>query len=171
MARFNSPLDNVRVASPCNADWDQMIGNERARFCGQCNLSVYNLSSMTKGEAEQLIGATEGRLCVRYFNRADGSILTRDCPVGLRAFRRKMSYVARAVSSAVLSLLAGLGVYQVKSNFLEPTIMGGIAVESHPQVLMRDIADTRGGDTLGEIVVDTPAKPKPPVRRRGRPKS
>jgi len=124
MARFNSPLDNVRIASPCNADWDQMLGSERARFCGQCNLNVFNLSSMTKDEAELLIGQTEGRLCVRYFQSADGSALTKDCPVGLRAFRRRMSYVARAVSSLVLTFLAGVGLYQ----FNRP-IMGDLAVE------------------------------------------
>ena len=51
MARFDSPLKHVKVAAPCNADWDQMIGNDRARFCGHCNLNVYNLSSMSKSEA------------------------------------------------------------------------------------------------------------------------
>ena len=115
MSRFNHPLDNIRVASPCNADWDQMIGNERSRFCGQCNLNVYNLSAMTRAEAELLIGKTEGRLCVRYYRRADGSVLTKDCPVGLRAIRRRMSYVARAVTSAVLTFFAGIGVYEIGS--------------------------------------------------------
>lgn len=166
MARFDSPLDNVRVASPCNADWDQMVGTERKRFCGQCNLNVYNLSSMSKAEAEQLIDGTEGRLCVRYFKRVDGSILTRDCPVGLRAFRRKMSYVARAVSSAVLAFLAGLGVYTVKWNFENPTMMGGISVEpralpvvqptSYPEVM------------LGGLELEPPPQPKPRVRKRVR---
>src|SRR5215211_3467705 len=115
MIRFSNPLDNIRIASPCNADWDEMIGNDRARFCGQCNLNVYNLSSMTREEAELLIGRTEGRLCVRYFRRTDGSVMTKDCPVGLRAVRRRMSYVARAVCSAVLTFFAGIGVLQIKS--------------------------------------------------------
>ena len=112
MSRFNNPLDRVRVASPCKADWAQMIGTERVRFCGQCNLNVYNLSSMTKIQAESLIADTEGRLCVRFYRRTDGSILTRDCPVGLRAIRRRLSYLAKAASAAVLSFFAGLGVYK-----------------------------------------------------------
>ena len=29
MARFSDPLSRVRVASPCTADWDSMIGNDR----------------------------------------------------------------------------------------------------------------------------------------------
>lgn len=112
MARFSNPLDHVSVAAPCSANWDQMMGNDRARFCAQCNLNVYNLSDMTKAEAESLIAGSEGRLCIRFYRRADGSILTRNCPVGLQAIRRRLSYVRKAITSAVLGFLAGFGVYE-----------------------------------------------------------
>ncbi len=131
MARFRNPLDHVRVASPCEADWDQMIGSERVRFCGQCSLNVYNLSAMTRSDAESLIAGTEGRLCVRFYRRRDGSIITDDCPVGLRAIRRRMSYIARAVGSMVLGLFAGLGVHEAFTSlalFAPQTTMGAIAV-------------------------------------------
>ena len=111
MARFKNPLDHVRIAAPCPADWDQMIGDERVRFCGQCSLNVFNLSSMTRSDAESLIARTEGRLCVRFYRRSDGSIITKDCPLGLRAIRRRVSYVAKAIGSMVLGLFAGLGVH------------------------------------------------------------
>jgi hypothetical protein len=88
-----------------------MYGNERVRFCNQCQLNVYNLSEMTKAEAERLVGNAEGRLCVRYYRRRDGSILTQNCPVGLRALKRRMSRVASAIGSTVLSFIAGLGVF------------------------------------------------------------
>lgn len=115
MSRFSSPLSKVRVASPCPADWDSMIGDERVRFCGQCELNVYNLSAMTKAQAENLIVRTEGRLCVRFFRRTDGSILTQDCPVGLRALRQRMSRIRRAVASMLLGFFAGsAGSYTVK---------------------------------------------------------
>lgn len=116
MSRFRNPLDHVRVASPCEADWDQMIGSERVRFCGQCSLNVYNLSAMTRADAESLIAGTEGRLCVRFYRRRDGSIITDDCPVGLRAIRRRVSYIARAIGSVVLGLFAGLGVHEAFSS-------------------------------------------------------
>ena len=112
MARFNSPLNNVKVAAPCSADWDAMIGNDLSRFCGQCNLNVYNLSGMTRSEAESFVTSGEGRVCVRFYRRKDGSILTDNCPVGLRAIRRRVSYVYKAIASAVLSFFAGLGVYE-----------------------------------------------------------
>ncbi|MCA1557179.1 MAG: hypothetical protein LC731_01410 [Acidobacteria bacterium] len=110
MARFSSPLDNVRVAAPCTSDWNQMVGDERVRFCKHCSMNVYNLSSMTRREAESLISNAEGRLCIRYYRRQDGTILTNNCPVGLRAIKRRLKRVANATLSAVLSFFAGLGV-------------------------------------------------------------
>jgi hypothetical protein len=109
MRKFTSPLEGVRVAAPCPADWEKMVGDERMRYCGQCSLHVYNLSGMTKREAESLVSNAEGRLCVRYYRRADGSILTRNCPVGLRAVKQRVSRIAGAMLSAVLGFFAGLG--------------------------------------------------------------
>src|SRR6195256_6092396 len=99
MARFRNTLDHVRIAAPCPADWDQMIGSERVRFCGQCSLNVYNLSGMTRSDAESLIARTEGRLCVRFYRRSDGSIITKDCPVGLRRLKARVARIKRAVAS------------------------------------------------------------------------
>src|SRR5437764_11010502 len=90
MNKQASPLDNLRVASPCNAEWNKMHGNDHVRFCGECKLSVYNISAMSRHEAESLLAGTGGRLCVRYYKRADGTLISQDCPTGLRAVRAKM---------------------------------------------------------------------------------
>jgi hypothetical protein len=87
-----------------------MRGNERVRFCDQCSMNVYNLSNMTKRDAESLVLGAEGRLCVRYYHRADGTILTGNCPVGLRALKRRVSGFSRAFVSSVLSFFAGMAV-------------------------------------------------------------
>ena len=108
MSRFESPLDNIRIASPCSADWDEMFGNERKRFCGQCSLNVYNLSGMTRDEAENLLMASEGRVCVRYYERADGTLLTRDCPVGWAKLKQRFSIAATAVFSLMMTVFTGL---------------------------------------------------------------
>lgn len=83
-------LEDVRVASPCQADWNKMDGDAQARFCGSCAKHVYNLSSMTRAEAEQLVTEKEGQLCVRFYQRADGTMLTSDCNVGVAAFSMKL---------------------------------------------------------------------------------
>ena len=136
MSQFTNPLDHVRIAAPCSADWDSMFGNERVRFCAQCKLNVYNLSEMTKADAEVLIARAEDRLCIRYYRRRDGSIMTQNCPVGLRAIKRRLSRVASAVGSALVTFCTGLGVWGIVNS--EPLGPGYVA---------------------GRMVVDTPFQP------------
>lgn len=107
-ARPPPSLDNVRVASPCKADWNGMVGDDRARFCAQCGNYVYNLSGMAREEAEAFLREIEAAPCVRFFRRADGTVLTSDCPVGLRRKRRKQAAVAAGIS--LLPGVAGLTV-------------------------------------------------------------
>jgi hypothetical protein len=66
---------------------------------------VYDFSAMTEREVHRLIAASRGqRLCGRLYRRSDGTILTRDCPVGLRARIRRLSRAAGAALSAVMSV-------------------------------------------------------------------
>jgi hypothetical protein len=113
MPKLTSPLDHLKVAAPCAADWDQMFSfeDERVRFCSQCNLNVYNLSDMSRQEAEALITKTEGRLCARFYRRSDGSVLTRNCPVGLKKIKRRVARVAQVVIGMALSFVSGFGLY------------------------------------------------------------
>jgi hypothetical protein len=105
MTRPISVLDQVRIASPCPVRWDTMAGDERVRYCSQCRLHVFNLSNMSRREAEDLIQSKEGRLCVRYYQRADGGVMTRDCPIALRDRLRRAAVMALGLS---LTLLAGV---------------------------------------------------------------
>lgn len=107
MSNFRVNLNNIKIASPCEADWDSMFGNERKRFCGQCKLNVYNLSGMSRAEAEALLEQSEGRLCVRYFRRADGTILTEDCPVGWAKVKKRVSAFATAAFAIFVSAFSG----------------------------------------------------------------
>jgi len=96
---------HLRIASPCKAPWENMDGDQRVRFCRECNRNVYNLSAMTEREARRVVAEREGRLCVRFYQRRDGTVLTSDCPVG-----RKRSFLlagARA-AAAVASVAAGI---------------------------------------------------------------
>jgi hypothetical protein len=97
-------LNRVSIAAPCPADWDQMPGSDQVRHCSQCNKNVYNLSAMTRRQAEALLRETEGRLCARLYRRADGTILTENCPIGVRAITRRISRFAGAAMSAVATL-------------------------------------------------------------------
>lgn len=133
MNKFTNPLNNVKIASPCRADWNAMIGDERQRFCGECQLNVYNLSGMTRQEAENLLLNSEGRLCVRFYKRADGSVITKDCPVGWRAVKQRVSKTAAAAASLVFGVLSGLGLTTFFSQSRDKHVMGGIAYQSTPK--------------------------------------
>lgn len=111
MRNFTNPLDSIRIASPCPANWDEMFGGERKRHCGECKLNVYNLSNMTRREAEDLLINSEGRLCVRFFRRADGTILTKNCPVGWQAAKQRVSRVATAAFSMAAGLFGGISAF------------------------------------------------------------
>lgn len=108
MTRFDNPLNNIRVASPCTVNWDEMYGDDRKRFCGECRLNVYNLSGMTREAAESLIHGSEGRLCVRFYRRPDGSVLTQDCPVGWARVKQRTRLFATAAISMFIALFSGL---------------------------------------------------------------
>ena len=97
-------IDRLRIATPCPVSWEQMTGDKRVRFCGHCQLNVYNISELGRTEFEALVAATEGRICAKLYQRADGTILTKDCPVGLRALRMRVSKRAAAVLAAIASI-------------------------------------------------------------------
>ncbi|MFT3839719.1 MAG: hypothetical protein QM723_22225 [Myxococcaceae bacterium] len=108
-------LGVVKVATPCKAKWSQMKGSDTVRHCAQCNKNVYHLSRLTSFEARELLHKTEGRLCVRFFARADGTVLTQDCPVGVQ--RRRLTLIA-AVTTVVGLLLSALASTLQTGGFL-----------------------------------------------------
>ena len=118
--RDDKMLDSLRIASPCHARWEDMTGDDRARFCGQCSKHVYNFSAMTRAEVESLIREKEGRLCGRIYRRRDGRILTADCEVGVQRKRHRLAQLCGAVAGFMVFLLSGC-------TRRPPDVMGRIA--------------------------------------------
>ena len=152
MSKFTNPLNHVRIAAPCTAAWGRMSGTERARYCSQCNLNVYNLSGMSKAEAEALLDSSEGRLCVRFYRRADGTILTQNCPVRLRALKHRAARAAGGALSAVLSFCAGVGLSGATSSRGEHSpVMGAVVVPV--EVAPPTRSDLQTQVEMGEMVM------------------
>ncbi|HEX8149230.1 MAG TPA: hypothetical protein VF591_18760 [Pyrinomonadaceae bacterium] len=184
MPAYTNPLEHVRVAAPCPADWGKMVGDERVRYCDRCSLHVYNLSGMTRREAEALVTNAEGRLCVRYYRRPDGTILTRNCPVGLSALKRRAARAATATMTAVLGFCAALGLNFGLDRALSPSIMEKSAVPAPPMPEVEDQAEDvepimgwmdsppiQGEAVLGTFVSDDEyqtERPAAPARRKFR---
>lgn len=98
-------LQHVSIASPCEARWDDMLGDDKVRHCSLCAKNVHNLSAMTREEAEEFVRSKQQhrRACIRFYQRSDGTILTRDCPRGVAAARAKLARAAGRIA-AVLGL-------------------------------------------------------------------
>jgi hypothetical protein len=97
-------LDRVTIPIRCHADWDLMAGDDRVRYCTACEKRVYNLSALTRRQAEVLVAEHGGKLCARIYQRPDGSVLTQNCPEGIRGLTAKITRRAGAVLSAMLSV-------------------------------------------------------------------
>lgn len=160
MPKFDSPLNNIQIASPCSADWNEMYGDDRKRHCGDCKLNVYNLSGMTKDEAEALVMNAEGRLCVRFYRREDGSILTQDCPVGWAKVKQRTEVYATAVASLLMALFTGVLFVSLFSK--QKPLMGDLRIPfatPTPQPLMGAVAappkntNTNANVEMGERTV------------------
>jgi hypothetical protein len=146
MGRFTNTLSRVRVAAPCQAEWDEMRGDERVRFCHLCSLNVYNLSAMTRREAERLVTRNEGRLCVRFYRRADGTMLTQSCPVGLRALKRRVSRVASATFAGLMGFMTGVGLSPATKHIPAPVEPAPVAAEEQLNLMA-------GGSSIDPVTV------------------
>ncbi len=115
MDEFN--FEDVRIAAPCKSSWAKMKGDDRVRFCSQCELNVYNVMDMTQEEAVNLISETEGRLCIRLWRRRDGTIITKDCPMSFKKLRYGYAVLSTLIGGAVLSTMHFFGM--ISSQELE----------------------------------------------------
>jgi hypothetical protein len=144
-------LPGMKIASPCSADWNRMTGDDRIRHCSECNLDVHNLAAMTEREVLRLIVASRGqRLCARLYRRADGTILTKDCPVGFRAKVLRVSRRIGVVLSGALSV--GFAYAQAPS----PQNSSLVQIDQAQNAIDVVIVDETGAVVLGaKIVVES----------------
>jgi hypothetical protein len=143
-------LGIVRVARPCSAKWSRMQGTDRVRLCASCGLNVYHLSRMTSDDARELIRQNEGqRLCVRFWRRFDGTLITEDCPRSLFAWRP--SIATRVTVLGVLLFFTSSLITLLGNNIRElfgMTTMGALA----------------GDDTVAVRKPPPATPPRPPTR-------
>jgi hypothetical protein len=144
-------LESIRIAMPCSADWDDMSGDDRVRFCGKCEKNVYNLSAMSREEGEALVQEKEGRLCVRLYQRADGTVITNDCPVGQRRARLR-ARVWASISGAAASMALVLGLFGGRAR-ADLTVDGKKPTGTKPDVSVRVMG--------GAVAVAPPPKHEP----------
>jgi hypothetical protein len=164
-ARHVPLLESLRVASPCTASWEAMSGDEQVRFCGSCEKNVYNLSAMTREDAERLLAAREGSVCVRYYQRADGTVMTSDCPVGVKRKRRRRLAVAVAGAGAMAASALAWRQHVEEQRNLTMTMGAVAAMPVNHYVAQPPTAHPEPGLVLSWWR-DVPGKPDSVVRWR-----
>jgi hypothetical protein len=134
-------LSDVKVAAPCFASWQDMeaVDGDRVHFCAGCKKNVYNLSAMSQTQAEGLLRKHEGHLCVRYYKRTDGTILTQNCPVGQAALRMQMIARSKRVALATAALIAITALGEMQPGYRRTAVTGQYY---SPPTIFEELADS-----------------------------
>ena len=111
-------------------------------------------------EAEALLAAHESKMCVRLYKRSDGTVLTDDCPVGVKRARRRRALTAAGGGGVLAAAAAGATRTTVAEGAHPPTT-GMVAVDHEP--IMGDIAVTPAV-APPEMGSAAPAQTTPPYR-------
>lgn len=106
VSKAEEVLDKVIIAAPCTVSWDSMVGDNTSRLCSGCSRNVYNLSDMTAREAKEFLQKNGVKECLTFYRRSDGTIMTDNCPRGLRAIREQYRKVQRKAAILASSILA-----------------------------------------------------------------
>jgi hypothetical protein len=150
----------LQVVAPCNESWDAMPGGDDIRFCGRCRQNVYNLSEMNEAQVRDLV---QGPVCVRFFARGDGTVVTRQCAPMLEAARRRMLALAAGLLPLAAGFWGGVAWLRGKVHAQPPrppmVVVGGIGPAPAPPPPPRAV--------MGEPapVEDRPLMGKPAPRR------
>ena len=139
----------VRISSPCTEKWESMVGDDRVRHCAKCRLNVFNLKELTEPEVRALLSKAEGRVCTRVFARADGTVLTKDCPTGVALLRRRALGAVTMVAALALAVVG----FRFGSRRSCPTQAEGGWFERTVTSRVIDARETlRDTKTLGPVI-------------------
>jgi hypothetical protein len=56
----------ISIPQPCHEDWQKMTAAEQGKFCGACQKTVVDFSTMSDGEIVRLFEQKKGKLCGRF---------------------------------------------------------------------------------------------------------
>ncbi len=115
----------IRIATPCEVDWESMTPADKGRFCGECKKVVRNLSQMSEREALQMLTEeNNGQLCVRFLYDKHGKVFfagdrQRLIPATLLSKTKRAALAAAAI--AVPLALNACNLPEALSDFASST--------------------------------------------------
>jgi hypothetical protein len=149
-------LENIHIASPCRADWNEMTGDDRVRTCAACAKQVFNLSEMTRAEAEAVLAERGSNLCGRYYQRRDGTILLADCTIGGSGARTRSFVLAAALAAGAAYAKLHRGSPPSEATKLDGPLDEPPSTEVHEAVIDHDSPPPPRKLTLPQIHVTPP---------------
>jgi len=136
-----------------------MTGSEQVRHCAHCQQQVYNISAMGREAAEEFLQTSQDgrRLCVRFYRRPDGTVITRDCLALRRALRTGTMWTFGLLAGLLLMALSLLGWTRTSDGSTE-SIWPRIC-QYEP---FRTLFGPRIAPVMGDIVLPIQGKVAPP---------
>lgn len=122
-----------------------MKGDDAVRHCSLCDQNVYQLSNMSSEQVETFLLSRRSRglrTCVRFYQRADGTLLTNDCSVGKKQKRKKqvVSVFGAALASAAVVGFGGQSDAPSPSAVDATSVEVDTTIEEHELIMGEEIA-------------------------------
>ena len=99
----NQHLEAPEIKTPCSENWENMAGDDKRRFCDNCQKDVHNLSAMPQKQAQKLLETAKTELCVRYSLDDSGQVLS--LPSRINRFQSFFKHSARVAAATVVALI------------------------------------------------------------------
>jgi hypothetical protein len=105
----DSIINWLSIDEPCKVADEDHVETVSGSFCLQCSESVFDLSLMTRAEAERFLSAREHKLpCIRYASDEQGAMIFRTRPQPQKSSFRDRIWDSIACSTLAATLfLAG----------------------------------------------------------------
>lgn len=94
-----SILDFIEMPAPCSKDWNEMIGDEKARFCHSCGKNVINIAAYTRSEAKKILFQSNEKPCIRLVRDTHDKVQTAD-----KKFYKIISKRAPQIAAGILGV-------------------------------------------------------------------
>ncbi|HEX5758468.1 MAG TPA: carboxypeptidase-like regulatory domain-containing protein [Thermoanaerobaculia bacterium] len=143
-----------------------MQGDERRRYCRECERQVHDLGQMTPREIAALIEASRGHLCARITRDRHGRIVTLD-PGPPPAAANPGPWRASPVAAAVVSGFLGLGTAAAAGPAPPPaasTAPGSPEQGAKPEGARPQRPTAKGAGLRGRIADEATGAPLPGVQ-------
>jgi hypothetical protein len=64
---------DIEIETPCPKSWGRLVGDEKRRFCSECELHVHNSAVLTREEVLDLVQSSDERVCMRIVRDGNGA--------------------------------------------------------------------------------------------------